>query len=65
MFHIGRAMHWAFADGLGVNPKAYPETIDLAILILRQVAKVPPEGLLTENLKDKLHPRRILHAPGP
>ena len=24
VFNVGRATHWAFADGLGVNPKADP-----------------------------------------
>ena len=57
-FNVGRTTHWAFADGLGVNPKADPETIGLAFLILRQVARpslcqgTPPEALLTENLED-------------
>ena len=50
-------MQWVFADDLGVNLKADPKTIGLAILILRQVAgyrfaKVPKEVLLIENLKD-------------
>ena len=27
MFNVGRTTQWAFADGLGVNPKADPETI--------------------------------------
>ena len=40
MFNIGRATQWAFADGLGVNSKADPETVGLAILILRQVARL-------------------------
>ena len=39
LFNVGRVTHWAFADGLGVNPKADPETIGPAILILRQVAR--------------------------
>ena len=39
MFNVGRATHWAFADGLGVNPKADPETIGLANLILRQITE--------------------------
>ena len=30
-------MQWAFADGLGFNLKADPETVGLTILILRQV----------------------------
>ena len=38
VFNVGQAKQWAFADGLGVNLKADPETIGLAILILRQVA---------------------------
>ena len=33
VFNVGRATEWAFADGVGVNPKADPETIGLAILI--------------------------------
>ena len=36
VFNVKRATQWAFAGGLGVNPKANPETIGLAILILRQ-----------------------------
>ena len=56
-FNVGRATHWAIADGLGVNPKADPETIGLAILILRQVARPSlcqstPEVLLIGNLED-------------
>ena len=39
VFNVGRATQWAFADGLGVNPMADPETIGLAILTLRQVAR--------------------------
>ena len=39
VFNVGQATHWATADGLGVNPKADPETIGLAILILGQVAR--------------------------
>ena len=39
MFNVGLAIQWAFTDGLGVNPKADPETVGLAILILRQVAR--------------------------
>ena len=31
MFNIGRTTQWAFADGLGFNPEADPETIGLAI----------------------------------
>ena len=37
VFNIGRATQCVFADGLGVNPKAYSETIVLAVLILRQI----------------------------
>ena len=59
MFNIGRATQWAFANGLGVNLKADPEIIGLAILILRQVA-IPSlykgglisEVLLTGNLEE-------------
>ena len=39
VFNVGRGTHFAFADGLGVNPKVDSETIGLAILILRQVAR--------------------------
>ena len=39
VFNVGRATQWAFSDGLGVKPKADPETIGLAILILGQVAR--------------------------
>ena len=39
MLNVGRATHWAFADGLGVYAKADPETNAVAILILRQVAR--------------------------
>ena len=35
VFNVGRATHWAFTDGLGVNPKADTETFGLAILIRR------------------------------
>ena len=42
MFNVGQAMQRAFTDRLGVNPKADPETIGLAILILGQVAKPSP-----------------------
>ena len=38
-FKVGRDAQWTFGDGLGVNPKVDPETIGLANLILRQVAK--------------------------
>ena len=37
VFKVGRTKQWAFADCLRV-PKADPETIGLAIFILRQVA---------------------------
>ena len=39
VFNVGRATLWAFADCLGVNPKADPETIGFAILILMQVVR--------------------------
>ena len=41
VFNVGRATQWAFADGLGDNLKddPDPETIGLAVLILRQVSK--------------------------
>ena len=39
MFNVGRATQWDFADGLGINSKADPETIGLTILILRQVPR--------------------------
>ena len=39
VFNVGRVTHWAFAHGLGVNQKDDPETIGLAILILRHVAR--------------------------
>ena len=39
MFNVGRVTQWAFTDGLRINPKADPETIGLAILILREVAR--------------------------
>ena len=47
--------HWVFADGLGVNSKADLETINLAILILRQVAKPSlcqgiPRGIFDREL---------------
>ena len=51
VFNVGRATQWAFADGLGVNPKADSETIGLAILTLRQV--VGPslfQGTLRDNI---------------
>ena len=55
MFNVGRATDWAFADGLGVNPKADPETIGLAVLILRQVARPSlyqgtPRGIFDREL---------------
>ena len=55
VLNIRRVMQWAFAYGLGVNPKVDPETIGLAILFLRQVPKPcegTPEVLLTGNLED-------------
>ena len=36
-FNVTQAKQWAFADSLGLIPKADPETIVLAILILSQV----------------------------
>ena len=39
VFNVGRATQWSFADGLGVNLKADPQTVGLAILILRQGAR--------------------------
>ena len=55
VFNVGRATHWTFADGLGVNPKADPETIGLAISILGQVARpslcqFPPRGIIDREL---------------
>ena len=55
MFNVGRAKQWAFADGLGVNQKADPETSGLTILILRQVARpslcqVTPRGIIGREL---------------
>ena len=38
-FNFEWSTQWSFADGLGFNPKADPEKIGLAILILRQVAR--------------------------
>ena len=38
MNEIGLTSQGAFADGLGFNLRGDPETIGLAILILRQVA---------------------------
>ena len=57
VFKVGRATQWVFVDGLGVNPKADPGTVGLAIFVLRQVARPSvyqgaPKILLTENLKD-------------
>ena len=54
-FSVGRASQWFFVDGLGVNPKVCPETIGLAILILRQVARpwlwqVTPRGITDREL---------------
>ena len=55
VFNVGRATHWAIADGLGVDPKADPETIGLAILILGQVARPSlcqgtPRGIIDREL---------------
>ena len=55
VFNVGRATHWDFADGLGVNQKADPETIGLAILILGQVARPSlcqgtPRGIIDRKL---------------
>ena len=36
VFNIEQALQWVFADGLGVNLRADPETIGLAVLIFRQ-----------------------------
>ena len=36
VLNVGRATQWTFANGLGVKLKADPETVGLAILILRQ-----------------------------
>ena len=59
LFNDGRVTHWAFADDLGINPKADPETIGLAILILRQVASPllcqgTPRGIIY-----LMYPRKI------
>ena len=51
VFNVGRATHWAIADSLGVNPKADPETIGLAILILRQVVRASLSNLNAECYK--------------
>ena len=69
VFNVGRATHWAFANGLGVNPKADPETSGLAILNLRQVARPSlcqgtPRGIIWMGTWRTLNPRRLLHAPG-
>ena len=55
VFNIGRATHWAIADGLGVNPKADPETIGLTILILKEVERPSlcqdiPRGIIDREL---------------
>ena len=55
MFNVGRATQWLFADGLGVNPKADPEIIGLAVLILGQVASPTlcqgtPRGIINREL---------------
>ena len=57
MFNVGRVTQRAFADGLGVKQKADPETVGLAILILRQVARQSlcqgtPRGIIEGNLED-------------
>ena len=51
----GRATQRAFADGLGLNTKADPETIGFAILVLRQVASPSlcqdtPTGIIDKEL---------------
>ena len=51
VFNVGRATHWAFSEGLGVNPKTDPETIGLAILILRQVARPSLCQIIVWNLE--------------
>ena len=62
MFNVGLAIQWAFTDGLGVNPKADPETVGLAILILRQVARLslyqctPKVDISNENKKWRKFP---------
>ena len=38
-FNVGQAKQRAFADGLRFNPKTNAETVILAVLILRQVAR--------------------------
>ena len=53
--NVERATQWAFVDSLGVNPKVDPETTDLAILILRQVARLSfcqdtPKGIIDREL---------------
>ena len=55
VFNVGRATQWAFANSLGVNPKADPETIGLAILILWQVARpslcqITPRGIIYREI---------------
>ena len=66
---VRRATQWAFADGLGVNPMADPETIDLAVLIFRQSGEAItlsryPKRYYSPGTWRTLHPRLILHAPG-
>ena len=39
MFNVGRATHWAIADGLGVNPKADPFFCNQIIAIKEEKKK--------------------------
>ena len=53
VFNVGRATQWAFVDCLGVNPKADPETIRLAIWSLdkwwdQRLAEILPEEPRTQ-----------------
>ena len=53
--NVRRTTQWAFVDGLGVNSKADPKIIGLAILILRQVARSSycqgtPRGIIDREL---------------
>ena len=56
VFNVGHATQWAFADVLVVKLKVDPETIghenSLDKWLVHHFAKVPPEEILTENLKD-------------
>ena len=70
VFNVRPATQWAFADGLGVNPKADPETIGLAILILGQVARPSlcqgtPRGIFDRerggHCTRQLYDRKKLH----